>query len=89
MNLKEAIFQDFWLHFGGLIAIAIGMAGWYQTNRLTNDPSSIELMFMLGGFAVMGVKLVNGSAALLRSAVSVAKAQPAVIPVPTETPTAV
>jgi hypothetical protein len=60
----NAFFQDPWVHIAALIAVAIGFSGWYQTG-LNHDPSSVELMFMIGGLAGLGVKIVNGSATTL------------------------
>jgi hypothetical protein len=56
--------QDPWIHIAALIAVAIGFAGWLS-GGLTHDPSSVELMFMIGGLAGLGVKIVNGSALAL------------------------
>lgn len=67
-KLSDVIVQDFWVHVAGLIAIGLGGAAWYLRTKFQTDPSSLELMFMLGGFGTMGVKLINGSAAQLRQA---------------------
>ena len=82
MMFKEAFYQDFWFHLGGLISIGIGVAAWYETNHLTHDPSAIQIGFVIGGLAAMGVKVLNGSTSLLRTAIGVAKAQPVVVPPP-------
>jgi hypothetical protein len=63
-NITTPIWQDPWPHIAGLIAIGIGFAGWYTTG-LAHDPSSVELMFMIGGLAGLGIKIINGSAAQL------------------------
>lgn len=68
MKLSDVVLQDFWVHLAGLIAIALGAASWYLRSHFLADPSSLELMFMIGGFGTMGVKLINGSAAQLRQA---------------------
>lgn len=80
MSFKEALLQDFWFHLGGLISIGIGVFAWYQTNQMQHDPSAIEIGFVVGGLAAMGVKILNGSTSLLRAAIGVTKSQQAVIP---------
>lgn len=82
MSFKEALLQDFWFHLGGLISIGIGLFAWYQTNGMMHDPTAFQIAFILGGLAAMGVKIINGSASMLRTAVGVARTQPAVIPPP-------
>jgi hypothetical protein len=68
MHVRDVILQDFWVHVAGLIAIGLGAASWIMRTHFNSDPSSLELMFILGGFGTMGVKLINGSAAQLRQA---------------------
>lgn len=68
LSLRDVVLQDFWLHFGGIIAIALGVIAWYQQNRLAGAPSDISFGFIVVGFSVMGVKVINGSAAALRNA---------------------
>jgi hypothetical protein len=80
VTFKESILQDFWFHLGGLIAIGIGVFAWYQHNHMASDPSAVEIGLVLGGIAAMGVKILNGSTTLLRTAIGVAKAAPIVIP---------
>lgn len=79
MTFKEALLQDFWFHLGGLISIGIGVFSWYQSNHMGGDPSSFQVIFVVGGLAAMGVKILNGSTSMLRTAVGIAKSQPAVI----------
>lgn len=62
--MTNTFMQDPWVHIAALIAVGIGFVGWY-TAGLTHDPSSVELMFMIGGLAGLGVKIVNGSALAL------------------------
>lgn len=70
-QLTDALLQDFWVHVGGILAIAFGAADLWQFRSLGHDA---DLIFLIGGFGVMGVKIINGSAATLRAAVTVAPA---------------
>lgn len=64
----DIIIQDFWIHLAALLAIGLGAVAWYMRTKFAADPSSLELMFMVGGFSAAGLKIVNGSAAALRQA---------------------
>lgn len=68
LSLRDVIVQDFWLHIGGLMIIALGVAYWIQNNQLHGDPPELALGFMMLGLGTMGVKVINGSAAALRNA---------------------
>lgn len=68
LSMRDVILQDLWVHLAGLIAIAIGVAAWYFANGMKSDPSSLQLMLIVGGFAGMGLKLMNGTTAVLRQA---------------------
>lgn len=63
--MKDVLVQDFWLHLAGVIAIALGAADLWHFHAFSQDT---DLLFMAGGFAGMGLKIVNGSAAALRVA---------------------
>lgn len=65
LNVKDVILQDFWVHLAGLIAISLGAADLAYVHTLSHDS---DLLFILGGFGAMGLKIVNGSAAALRQA---------------------
>lgn len=65
LSIGDVIVQDFWVHFAGLIAIAVGLADLWYFHQFAHDT---ELLLIVGGFAGMGLKIVNGSAAQLRQA---------------------
>lgn len=65
------LLNDDWLHIGALLAIAIGAAdafltaaGVLQHPAFTHD---VDLLLMTGGFAGLGIKIVNGLAAIART----------------------
>jgi hypothetical protein len=65
-TLQEVIITDLWTHLAGLIAIAIGLGA----NRYlgTGFSSDTNLLFIIGGFAAMGLKLTNGTVAAVAAA---------------------
>lgn len=65
LTLGDVILQDFWVHLAGLIAIGLGVADLAYLHELARDS---DLLFIIGGFGAMGLKIVNGSAAALRQA---------------------
>jgi len=65
LSLGDVVIQDFWVHLAGLIAIAVGLVDLWYFRQLSHDT---ELLLMVGGFAGMGLKIVNGTAAALRQA---------------------
>jgi hypothetical protein len=67
--VKIALLTDLWIHIGGLIAIAIGAgdAGIFY-NHATVLGHDADVVFMIGGLAAMGVKVINGTAPLVRTA---------------------
>ena len=68
ISVRDAILSDLWVHLAAVIAIALGIAGWYSVG-LSHDPTSVQIMFIIGGLAGLGLKIVNGSAAALRTAI--------------------
>lgn len=66
-KVSDVITQDLWIHLAALLAVGIGLVSWYMSG-MNHDPSSVNLMFMIGGLAAMGVKIVNGSATVLAAA---------------------
>jgi hypothetical protein len=74
-NLAEVLLTDLWVHLGGIIAIAIGLGA----NKYlgTNFSSDTNLLFIVGGFAAMGLKLTNGTVAAVASAAADAVKQTA------------
>jgi hypothetical protein len=64
-DLKQVLLQDFWVHLAGVIAIAIGLVDLWNFHAFARDS---DLLFIIGGFAGMGLKIINGSAAALRTA---------------------
>jgi hypothetical protein len=65
-NLKDALLTDLWVHFAGLIAIAVGLFGnKYLGLGWSNDTL---FLFVIGGFAAMGLKLTNGTIAATANA---------------------
>ena len=68
VSIRDAILSDLWVHLAAVIAIALGIAGWYSVG-LSHDPTSVQIMFIIGGLAGLGLKIVNGSAAALRTAI--------------------
>ena len=65
LNFGQVLLQDFWIHLAGVIAIALGVADLAYFHELAHDS---DLLFVIGGFSAMGLKIVNGSAAALRQA---------------------
>lgn len=63
INLRDVILQDLWIHAAGLIAIALGLVDLWYFHALAHDT---DLLFVIGGFAGMGLKIANGSTAALR-----------------------
>jgi hypothetical protein len=68
-SFNSVLTTDFWVHVAGLISIAVGLGG-DKYLGLGLGPTA-DLMFIIGGFAAMGLKLTNGTVA----AVSAAAAQ--------------
>ena len=66
VKLADTFSEDLWIHLAAILAVGIGVAGWYSIG-LAKDPSSVQLMFIIGGLAGLGLKIVNGSAAALRT----------------------
>ena len=64
-NFKDVIVQDLWVHLAAMIAIAIGLADLWYFHTFARDS---DLLFVVGGLAGMGLKIINGSAAALRTA---------------------
>ena len=65
LNLRDVLLQDFWVHVAGVFAVALGAADLWYFHAFSHDS---DLLFMVGGFGAMGLKIVNGSAAALRTA---------------------
>jgi hypothetical protein len=65
LSARDVVLQDFWVHMAGIIAIALGVADLAYFHELAHDS---DLLFVIGGFGAMGLKIVNGSAAALRDA---------------------
>lgn len=65
LSLRDVLLQDFWVHFAGIIAIALGASDIWYFHDFARDS---DLLFMVGGFGAMGLKIINGSAAALRTA---------------------
>ena len=63
LRLRDVLLQDFWVHFAGLIAISIGLADLWYFHTFARDS---DLLFVIGGFGAMGLKIINGSAEALR-----------------------
>ena len=63
----DYLFNDFWLHLAGLGAVALGLADLWHFNSLSHDS---DLLFIVGGFAGLGLKIVNGSAAAIRASLN-------------------
>jgi hypothetical protein len=68
--LKNPFLIDPWVHIGGLIAIALGAFDiFYGGNKLG---ATTDTIFIVGGLAAQGVKIINSSA--LAAATSAAAA---------------
>jgi hypothetical protein len=68
--MKNPLLIDPWVHIGGLIAIALGAFDiYYGSNKLGLTTDTI---FIVGGLAAQGVKIINSSA--LAAATSAASA---------------
>jgi hypothetical protein len=68
--LKNPFLIDPWVHIGGLIAIALGAFDiFYGGNKLG---ATTDTIFIVGGLAAQGVKIINNSA--LAAATSAANA---------------
>ena len=65
LSLFDVLTQDFWVHFAGLIVIGIGVGDLWAFHALSHDT---ELLLIIGGVAGMGLRIVNGSTAALRTA---------------------
>lgn len=65
LSLRDVILQDLWVHLAALLAIALGAVDLWYFHSFSRDT---ELLFIVGGLAGMGLKIVNGSAAALRTA---------------------
>lgn len=65
LSPRDVLLQDLWLHLAGLIAIGLGASDLWYFHAFSHDT---DLLLMAGGFAGMGLKIVNGSAAALRTA---------------------
>jgi len=65
LSLSDAIIQDLWVHLAAIIAVSVGLIDLWLFHQLSHDT---ELLLIVGGFAGMGLKIVNGSAAALRQA---------------------
>jgi hypothetical protein len=59
-NLSNIFSQDPWTHIGALIAVAIGLFG--DRYLGLGLGSTTSLVFILGGLAIFGVKITNGTA---------------------------
>src|ERR1035437_7823917 len=59
---------DLWVHVGGLIAIAIGFYDVFFDHQLGQ---ATDIIFIVGGFAALGVKSVNGTAAAASAAATI------------------
>jgi len=57
--------QDFWVHLAAMLAIGVGLADLWHFHSFARDS---DLVFIVGGFAGMGLKILNGSAAMFRNA---------------------
>jgi hypothetical protein len=68
-TLRDSVLQDLWIHIAALVAVAIGAFAWYSRTHFSADPSAVELTFIIAGLAGLGLKIVNGSAAVLRAAI--------------------
>jgi hypothetical protein len=71
-TLQDILITDLWAHLGGLIAIAIGLFGDKYLNLGLGQTA--ELLFIFGGFGVMGLKFTNGTAAAINTSVATAVA---------------
>ena len=60
--------SDLWVHVGGLIAIAIGFYDVFFGKQLGQ---ATDIIFIVGGFAALGVKIVNGTAAAASAAATI------------------
>ncbi len=60
--------SDLWVHVGGLIAIAIGFYDVFFGRQLGQ---ATDIIFIVGGFAALGVKIVNGTAAAASAAATI------------------
>jgi hypothetical protein len=73
LDFKQIILTDFWAHLAALIAIGIGLFGDKYLN-LGLGPTT-EQIFIIGGFAAIGLKFTNGTAAAINTAVAAAVAE--------------
>lgn len=63
ISITNVLLQDLWMHMAALFALMVGLVDLWAFRQLSHDT---ELLLMVGGFAGMGLKIVNGSAAALR-----------------------
>ncbi len=61
--MGDVLRRDFWVHLGALLSCAFGALDLWAFKQL---PHETDLVFLLGGLAAMGVRLVNGAAAVRR-----------------------
>ncbi len=71
-TLQDILITDLWVHVGALIAILIGVFG--DKYLGLNLGSTANLMFIIGGFAAIGLKFTNGTAAAINASVASAVA---------------
>lgn len=67
-GLLSIFASDLWVHVGGLIAIAIGFYDVFFGRQLGQ---ATDIIFIVGGFAALGVKIVNGTAAAASAAATI------------------
>ena len=67
-GLLSLFASDLWVHVGGLIAIAIGFYDVFFGHQLGQ---ATDIIFIVGGFAALGVKIVNGTAAAASAAATI------------------
>lgn len=74
VTLADELKKDIWVHIGGLIAIAIGLADHFFSHPLgvSGFGDTTDILFVVGGLAAQGVKIVNGSAVQAATAAAAA-----------------
>lgn len=74
VTLSDELKKDLWVHIGGLIAIAIGLADHFLSSP-NGFGETTDILFVVGGLAAQGVKIVNGSAVQAATAAASAISQ--------------
>lgn len=74
VTLADEFKKDVWVHIGGLIAIGIGLSDHFfaHSTGIAGFGDTTDILFIVGGLAAQGVKIVNGSAVQAASAAAAA-----------------